>query len=166
MSRALLILLLVVTYQASARTPDITELRALYYSAPADRAAANRFFSIMESLPVQADPLLTCYKGMAWLLKANFSINPYNKWTYFNKGKELLEAALKRDPGNVEIRFMRFCVQTNVPSFLNYNSQINTDRTMVLKAWPKIEDNDLKQRIKKYMHEKGKCSAAEKLTML
>lgn len=141
---------------------DVAELRKLYYEAAGERRSADKFMKVMESLPVDSDPLLLSYKGMAHLIQANFSYNPYNKLSYFAKGKEMLENAISADPKNIEIRFMRFCVQTNAPFFLGYSDAISADRTFILQYWNTTADADLKERIKKYMIEFGKCSPKEK----
>lgn len=151
---------------AIARNPELKELRALYYKAPCDKESADKFFVVMENMHGHPEPLMQCYKGMAMLLKAGNVINPYYKWAYFNKGKMLLEHAIKRDPQNPEIRFMRFCAQTNAPSFLNYSSNRNDDKELLLKAWAAIEDKDLKDRIKSYLLRSGYCNEREKSMLL
>ena len=105
----------------------------------------------MESISVEHDALLLAYKGMAYFLEANLSINPYAKYTYFKKGKSLLEEAVNKNPWNAEIRFMRFCVQTSAPKFLGYISNIETDKYFLVEQWKGLNDADLKNKISNYM---------------
>lgn len=142
---------------------DVLSLRKLYYEASVKKDSAKRFMDIMNKLEVESDPLLLCYKGMANLIQANYSFNPYNKLSYFNKGKEMLEKSIKEDPQNIEIRFMRFCVQTNAPFFLEYSANVNTDKAIILREWNEIQDKDLKEKIKIYMLESKACTTTEKL---
>ena len=53
--------------------------------------------------------------------------NPYTKLSYFNDGKKLIDQAIKMDPKNAELRYLRFMIQQNTPDFLNYSDDINAD---------------------------------------
>ena len=116
----------------------------------------------MEALDVKKDPILLCYKGMSYMMEAKHNINPISKLSAFNKGKEFLDLAAKYSSENAEVRFMRFSVQTNAPSMLNYNQNINEDKLIILKVWSDIIDADLKQKIKEFMLKSTFCSAKEK----
>ena len=96
------------------------------------------------------------------MLQAKHTFNPYKKLAYFNTGKTWLEGAVKKDPENIEIRFMRFCIQTNTPFFLGYNNETIADKNMILKHFGKIQDQDLKHKIREYMVVSDYCSANEK----
>jgi tetratricopeptide (TPR) repeat protein len=75
------------------------------------------------------------------------------------------KAALEKDPKNIELRFFRFSTQSNVPALLNYSSNINEDKMILmnyLKINNSITDKDLYQRIKSYMLKSTYCSASEK----
>lgn len=146
----------------SAFSTDVAELRKLYYEAANERRRADKFMKVMDGMPVDSDPLLLCYKGMAHLIQANFSFNPYNKLSFFTKGKEMLERAVNSDPENIEIRFMRFCVQTNAPFFLGYSNDVDSDKKFILNSLDKISDKDLKSKIIIYMLDTDHCTQTEK----
>ena len=75
----------------------------------------------------------------------------------------MLEKAIVSDPKNVEIRFMRFCVQTNAPYFLGYNNNISSDKLAIIKAWSPLSDLDLKEKIRKFMLTSNSCTNSEKI---
>lgn len=83
---------------ASAVSYDIYSLRQLYYEAAAKEESAKKFLSVMEKLDDKSDPLLLCYKGMAYLIQAKYSYNPGTKLSSFSKGKIMLEKAIVSDP--------------------------------------------------------------------
>jgi hypothetical protein len=147
-----------------AHGSDFTELRRLYYEAASKKDSADKFLIVMGKLELETEsnPLLMGYKGMAHLIHANFSYNPYTKLASFSKGKAFLEGAIQKDPQNIEIRFFRFCVQTNAPFFLGYNGEVKVDKEIILKGWSQIPDIDLKEKIKVYMLESKACSTIEK----
>ncbi|HEY0772227.1 MAG TPA: hypothetical protein VGD31_18025 [Sphingobacteriaceae bacterium] len=136
---------------SSAQAADVAELRKLYYRANDSRKVADEFFEVMKGIKNTSEPILLGYKAMAHLMQAKFQFNPYSKMSNFTKGKDLLNIAINKDPGNIELRFMRFCAQANAPGFLGYKTHINEDKAIVLKKWKKCTDKDLKARIKNYM---------------
>jgi hypothetical protein len=53
-----------------------------------------------------------------------------------------LEKAIAADTSSVETRYIRFVLQSNVPSILNYNKQIISDKKYILSNLGKIKTND------------------------
>ncbi|MBY0245640.1 MAG: hypothetical protein K2Q03_09325 [Sphingobacteriaceae bacterium] len=141
---------------------EIKELRNLYYASIASKKNAEKLHSIVDRK--QDLPILLAYKGVANLLIAKHAFNPVNKFKYFNLGKKDLELAVKKDILNIEIRFLRYCSQTNIPFFLGYNDDIENDKKVILSQWQFVEDEDLKQKIKNYMNQSKYCSKTDKLT--
>lgn len=131
---------------------ELKEIRNLYDKAAFDEKANSKLISILESQSKNS-AILMGYKGSAIALMAKHSYNPYKKIKYFNEGKSLLEKAIATDPDNVELIFLRFAIQTNVPSILNYNQNIRSDKVFLYSMLEKkaIEDYDLKVRIKNYL---------------
>ena len=95
--------------------------------------------------------MLFGYRGGATMLMAKHAFNPFSKLSYFKKGKLMLESAINADHTNVELRFLRYTIQTNVPGFLNYNSDKNLDRTFISQSLPKLKDQELKKIISEFL---------------
>ena len=93
---------------------------------------------------------------MAFYAAGNFFMekhasNPLNKYSYFNKGKKMLEDAIKKEPNNIEIRLMRLIYQEKTPSFLGYNKNIESDRNFIIKNYKNSDDENLVKFIKNYL---------------
>ncbi|UBM58894.1 hypothetical protein LAG90_19025 [Marinilongibacter aquaticus] len=71
------------------------------------------------------------YKSVATMRKAEYVLSPLKKFEYFKLGKEAIEAFLKANPEDVEVRYLRLMVQNNLPKFLGYSSQMEEDRLFV-----------------------------------
>ena len=142
--------------------PGIIELRKLYYKAYDNKRSADEFFSVMMEVKNSTTPLMMGYSGMAYMMKAKFLYNPYTKMSSFTTGKDLLNNAINKDPESIELRFMRFCAQTNAPRFLGYNRQIKEDKAIVLAKWRKCTDIDLKIKIKDVLLKSDYCNNYEK----
>lgn len=154
--------LIVLPFIQKASGMDIIKLRDLYYQASTDKKASEKFAIATSSASDIEKTTLAGYSGMSWMIKANHAFNPYNKLSYFFKGKDLLNGAIEADPKNVELRFLRYCVQTNAPAFLAYSGNIISDKTVIINSYSTISDADLKKRIKEYMLNSKDCTATEK----
>ena len=159
--RAILLILLVGMHFAAWGT-GVREFRDLFYKAAADKAQAGRFFEVMSKEPEGQMPIIGGYKGVANMMMAKNVMNPYYKYTYFSRGRALLQSAIGNEPGNVELRFLRFCIQTNTPFFLGYHGEIEQDKELIIKEWSNIRDSDLKERIKCYILQSRYCNKKEK----
>jgi hypothetical protein len=156
-----------ISLYAIAQNNDLLEIRKMYYEASGSSRVANELQRRLENISVENNPVLFGYKGMSKLMVCYHSYNPYTKLSYFVKGKEMLEKAISAQPGNAELVYLRFSVQTNAPVFLSYYSNIKDDKEVLL-AFLKANsggDSDLFERIKKYLLESSHCSESEKIAI-
>lgn len=102
------------------------------------------------TLPVS---LKKAYSAIAEMASAQYEINPINKLASFNSGKILLENAIKLDPLNIELRYLRMCIQDNAPFFLGYNKNLKADTKYLISNLKSIKrsDLDLYSRIYSYL---------------
>ena len=50
-----------------------------------------------------------------------------------NDSQTTFKAAVAKDPHNIEIRFMRFSIEHNLPKFLGYDDNLISDRLEMIK---------------------------------
>ena len=144
---------------------DLLEVRKSYYLAVESEDNLKAFEKILINFSNPNNTVLG-YIGMSFMLKAKYAWLPNYKMEYFNKGKNFLESAISNDPKNVELKFMRFCIQKNTPSFLLYKKNLASDKSYIFKSFSSILDNDLKLRISNYMvEEKIQLTEAELKTL-
>ena len=72
------------------------------------------------------------YKAALLFMKAKYAFLPFNKWSYFKEGSELLDTSLKNDSKNIEFRYIRFLFQSEIPSFLGYNKNLQEDYNLIV----------------------------------
>jgi hypothetical protein len=158
---AFLIMMLFVTKTYSAKL-EIEELKTLFEAAAYSKASADRFLKLLSTVDHSSTPILICYKGVAEMMQAKYGFNPISKLRRFKKGKTLIDEAVKKQPDNLEIRFLRLAIQTNLPAFLNYSDNIIEDEKYLLANIQTIKNKNLKQDILKYLLASKHCSAEEK----
>ena len=130
---------------------DISELRRLYYKAAVNKKSWKQFSSLLSPIDTKSAPLFICYKGVGEMMEAKYSIAPWSKLSSFKSGKRLIEEAVRKDGKNPEIRFLRYSIQTNLPSFLDYKDDIESDRKFLVNNLNKIQDKSLKSNIVQYL---------------
>lgn len=95
-------------------------------------------------------PIYEAFWAVGNFFMAKHAGNPISKYSYFNKGKKLLEDAVKKEPNSLEIRMMRYISQEKTPKFLGYNENMKADKEFILKNYKNSDDENLVKFIKKY----------------
>ena len=144
---------------------DATEIRKLYVEGVKDEQKCKQLYDKLFSKNDISDPLILGYKGAVSMIMAKYTSSPMSKLNYFSAGKELVEKAVKLAPENTELRFTRFTLQENLPSFLMYSSNLDEDKKHILKHINSIEKIHLKQAIVTFLLKSKNCSTAEKATL-
>lgn len=158
----LAVLILMITYNAlEFNESDVATLRKLYYEAAEDKAAVKKLSALLAKVNDKSDAILIGYKGAAEMMEAKYAFNPITKLSKFNRGKNYLEKAIKKDQKEVELRFIRFSIQNNLPSFLGYNDHIKPDKLMLMNAVPSLTDKQLKNNIIDYLIISKQCNEEE-----
>lgn len=83
-------------------------------------------------------PLTKAYKGLSETMMAQYAFMPTSKLRYFNNGKYKIESAIKTEPDNPELRYIRLMVQLNAPSLLGYTKEVSDDLTFFIINAPKF----------------------------
>jgi hypothetical protein len=91
--------------------------------------------------------LMSAYYGVNLILKSKYLKNPFKKLEYFEKGREILENAIIKEPDNIELIFLRYTVQKKTPSILMYKKDIEEDYQFIKSELDSTKD----QRLKKYI---------------
>ncbi len=80
------------------------------------------------------------YLASSIMQKAEHSFMPTKKLKYFNSGKKRLEDFIQNNPKNIEAKYVRAMVQSEVPSFLGYNDAMKQDIDFIQQ---RIKNSDL-----------------------
>jgi hypothetical protein len=137
---------------SSAKTPEIEDVRILFHKAESSQKMCIELIELLEPYNDKSNALYLGYRASATMLMAKHLINPFSKLSYFKKGKLMLEKAIEFDRKNVELRFLRYTIQTNVPSFLNYSGDKENDRMFLLQSLQRLNDQKLKNIISTYLN--------------
>lgn len=120
---------------------DIEYIRKNYHKAQND---ANFCREMTQQLSKEPGTVYLAYLGAFQAIWAHHTVNPLGKLNSFNEGRKKIEAALKIEPNNIEIRFVRYSIQKNAPSFLNYRKNIVEDRKFLNEHKNTVEAQSLR----------------------
>ena len=107
---------------------EIEEIRNNFLNVTSIKEADNYIQLLEKSNLKEANT----YKAALLLMKAKFAFFPFNKWSYFKNGSELLDISIESDPTNIEMRYIRFLFQSEIPNFLGYHKNIQQDYNLII----------------------------------
>ncbi|HAW21218.1 MAG TPA: hypothetical protein DCX14_13645 [Flavobacteriales bacterium] len=123
---SLLLLVSFILFSFSGPFDGTKTLSESFYKASMEKSFREVFHESMENLNSDS-PLAIAYLGASKAMLAETVSNPYSKYNYFVDGKELIEKAIKLDPNDAEIRYVRFMIQSHTPAFLGYSNETKED---------------------------------------
>jgi hypothetical protein len=149
---------------AKADLPSPKVLRKQLLEALEKKNLTDSLYKVFSAAPNKS-PLNTCYLGVIQALKAKHAWNPYFKVKYLNDADKTLQTAVNREPDNIEIRFMRFSIEHNVPGFLGYTKHLVADREEMIKQLDRkhytTADHEVVVTIIKFLLESKRCTPQE-----
>ena len=146
-------------------SPTLHDVRIMYHEASINDNVCKKLVTILKPFDEKKDPVFYGYRAGATMMMAKYVFSPFSKISYFRKGRDMLQRAVNADNQNMELRFLRFAVQTNLPFFLGYKDHIGADKLFILKGLSNLEDPVLKANIAKFMKESDYVSENEKINL-
>ena len=87
--------------------------------------------SFIEQLK-ETSPEAKGYIAAMNFMKSRFVKFPFTKLKYFKIGKNELDDVILKNPKNVEMRYIRYLMQKQIPDFLGYNENIDEDFNIIV----------------------------------
>lgn len=140
---------------------DEKEVRKKYFDAIGNERKIEKLLTELKQIK-NPSPLLLAYRAACESMIAQFVWNPYTKLSQVNKSFDFFEKAIGEDSQNVEIRFLRFSVQHNVPDFLRKNREFEEDKDVLVQNFEDADfDAEFRQFIIGYLKDSGRFEAKE-----
>lgn len=119
----------------------------------------TNIYEALKNTDYEGNNMLLGYHGAASIGMARHVANPFKKMSYLNDGKELLDRSIEQDNQNVELRFLRLTIQANLPGFLGYNANKESDKGFVMNNLEGTNDEAFRNRVRTFVkkaEEEGK----------
>lgn len=156
--KLLLTLFLLVNFTAN---PDLTTIRKMYPDVAKSEANAKEFTEKLSGISNSDEKILVAYKAASILVDSKFESLIGSKISRFKEGAKLLEATLKSDPNNIEIRMIRLSIQEDVPGITGYKKNIKEDKKFITTHYAE-QTGVLKEYLKDFVLQSKSFSEKEK----
>jgi hypothetical protein len=150
MKKQLLFFFILASASLQAQTISIDQLRKAYYRLNTDSAACAELYAKVSKVN-SAGNLINGYKGAITAAMANHVKSKQEKIKLFTTGKKLMDQSVAADSADVELRFLRFTIQTNCPKALGYYKQIETDKNYMLAHVNEVKNPGVKNKMTEYL---------------
>ena len=125
---------------------DIEKIREIYFFSDKDENICDSISLLLKGMDTENN-LVLAYRGANTLLYCTKTNNVFKKFSYFEKGKYMIEQAIKNEPKNVEIAFLRYINQKNTPWYLNYKKNIKEDYKFIIQNISIINDQKFRNKV-------------------
>lgn len=130
---------------------NLSTYRELILKAENSQAATKQYLALAtKDFNETKMPIYEAYLAVGNFLMAKHVFSPFSKIAYFKKGKMQLEGAVAKAPNNLEIRFLRYTCQVEMPDILGYKNSISVDKKFILEHYKESNDVTLVSEIKQY----------------
>ena len=144
---------------------NVQELRNLYQQASEDVEAGRLFYDLMRNYDGR-EPVVLAYKAAAEAIEAKYSSVVFSKLKHLKVSARLFEQAVRLNSSNPEIRFLRYTVEQNVPSYLNMSEHLQEDKSIIMASLKRVSDSGIAaawvQTVCEVMLSLGYCTEEEK----
>ena len=137
-------------FTLNADVVQLTTIRSGFYDAILDSRKAIPLGESITKIQSKSS-LIKVYEGATYAIMAKEKWNPFSALKLLGMSIDIMDEAVKDAPTNLEIRFIRFAVQKNIPSFLGYSKNTIEDKNYIIKHISHFESNMLSQEMKDYI---------------
>jgi hypothetical protein len=146
-----------ILFSGLTHSKNADPIRDAYRKALKEESSVKELKSLTK---LRQNALSTAFYAMALALEARDASWVPSKMSLAKEAFTELNKAVKLDPNNFEIRYLRFSFSCEVPGMLGMNAHIQEDKTYLLKHAHKGES--LADVMKKYFQKSSCLNASEK----
>lgn len=130
---------------------DITKARLLFTTAADDEDDYEDLLAMTANVDIKRNPELYGYAAGGTFIQAEYVFMPSSKLKCVDKGRKMLEEVIQLYPNNIELRFIRLSIQSELPFFIDYRANIEEDKVFLKSQLSQINDQSLVTLINHYL---------------
>ena len=116
----------------NAQTNNLDQIRKSYLESAQSEENINKLISKCEEYKSKNDSIVYAYRTVADLMLIKYKYNPLHKLKLFTEYSRKLDLIVINNFNNIEIRFLRYCIQKQTPRFLGYNDNLELDHQFII----------------------------------
>lgn len=161
MFKSLTLVILVISVMLSLAFTKATPLESARGLFPKLDQGKNYVDSLINiSSKHTSNPVMLAYHGAAQTARASYLYNPYSQYTTAKKGLETMNKSVSKASSNLEVRFVRYSVELNIPAIMPFTDHTKEDKKFILTNLDK--NHDFYPAIKTFMLKFGNLTDTEK----
>lgn len=138
---------------------DLASIRKIYKGAISTESKANDLVSKTEKTKY-VDGVMRAYYGTGVALQAKYNINPITKMSKAKTAAYELNVAVNMKSNDLEVRFLRFSFESNLPSIVSVTKHLADDKKVILSKLDKT--HGIWDIIKPFLLASSQLTEAEK----
>lgn len=144
------LLFILLAISGVAQSNELKSVREAFHKALLDETNIEAFYNLAANVS-KSNPTITAYKAVSEALTAKTAWNPFSKIMYLKQFEQKMNAAIMEDPNNLEIRFLRFSVEFNLPTFLGMSQHLSEDMEKIVELGSSILLLNIDPKFKRYI---------------
>lgn len=128
---------------------DLMHVRKDFNKGVKDESVCKKHYEQLDRYA--KSPVEKGYEAAFHMFMAKHTGNPIKKMSYFKGGRNLLESQIQSSPNDVELRFIRLCIQHHIPGYLRYKSNIKEDKEFLISNLYKVPNSSVKEILFNYL---------------
>lgn len=150
---SILFSLLISSISTVPQEMSLTEIRNEYFYASFGSELIEGFNNKLLKIKKRT-PIIVAYDAATKAVMTRTTWNWFKKLDYLDESRDLFEEAVKEDPKNVEIRFLRFTVEERIPGYLGYSDHMEIDKVVILKYLENYDSKKIAPEISNFLKER------------
>jgi len=134
---------------AFSQTDKFASVRDKYFQEKTGNCDWLEMYHWLDNMVIDHQVIMA-YKGASQAASAGCVDGVLQKLKYFNQGTNIIDESVEKYPDNFEIRFVRYTVKLNAPSFLGYGD-IQGDRDYILENLEDFSDETQEMPIREHV---------------
>ncbi|MFM9028236.1 MAG: hypothetical protein ACKOQ6_09585 [Bacteroidota bacterium] len=139
---------------------SIEDIRSRFAKAAEDEKTAAGLLETLKNCP-QKSALITGYIGATEALMGKHAFMPTSKYSWCKKSETDFNSAVIKDSENLEIRYLRFAVESNLPSFLNMSKHVDEDKSKMIQLINSSNDKTINRKVARLLLDSKMCTKPE-----
>lgn len=123
--------ILLLSLSLTGYSSSLENLRKAFHNSVLNPKELPTFINAISNIQFPS-PLEEAYIGASEALLAREGWNPIAKINHLSNFRDLLEQAINKDSNNLEIRFLRYSIEFNIPKLLRSEANMTEDKVVIM----------------------------------
>ena len=141
---------LLFLFAFSSNAQSIEEIRIAFHGVVLNPDNSRSFHDLLKEID-NPTPTVKAYQAVSEAMLAQVVWNPFTKLSQVSKYNNQMEMAIIDDADNIEIRFLRLAIESNLPSFLGMSTHMDEDLDQIIANLSSVSNMNVDSKFGRYI---------------